>query len=138
MYKINIGDAGDNRAKILIVDDDPRLLKAYHLKMSREGLNAHTLNDSVRAIEEARNSQPDVIVLDVLMPIKSGWDILRELKSDSILKHIPVLLVSNIGSVEKEVEAIEAGASAYVVKSDTPLSDLIVLIRKFGPDDSTE
>lgn len=119
------------KISVLIVDDDPRLLKAYNLKMHKEGLNTHTLSDSVRAIEEARNIRPDIIVLDVLMPVKSGWDVLHELKADSNLKDIPVLLVSNIGSSEKETEAIAAGASAYVVKSDTPLASLIELIKKY-------
>lgn len=118
------------KIKTVIIDDDPRLLKAYDLKFEKEGIEAHIVNDSVNAIEIIRNVQPNVVVLDVLMPVKNGWDILREMQADINLKDIPVLLVSNIGSDDKEAEAIAAGASAYLVKSDTPLNELIDRINE--------
>jgi DNA-binding response OmpR family regulator len=114
-----------SKIQAVIVDDDPRLLKAYNLKFEKEGITAHVVGESINAIETIRNVMPNVVVLDVLMPVKSGWDILREMQSDAILKDIPVLLVSNIGSDDKEAEAVAAGATAYLVKSDTPLNDLI-------------
>ncbi len=116
----------------VIVDDDPRLLKAYGTKFSNEGITAHVVGEAESAIETIRNTRPDVVVLDVLMPGKNGWDILRELQSDTELQEIPVLMVSNIGSDEKEAEAIAAGAAAYLVKSDTPLSDLVERIHQLS------
>ena len=111
--------------KVVIVDDDPRLVKAYDMKFKNEAINAVILHDAETAIEQIRNERPDVVVLDVLMPVKTGWDILREMKADATMGNIPVLMVSNIGSEDKEAEAIAAGAAAYLVKSDTPLNDLV-------------
>ena len=111
--------------KVVIVDDDPRLVKDYDMKFKNEAINAVILHDAETAIEQIRNERPDVVVLDVLMPVKTGWDILREMKADATMGNIPVLMVSNIGSEDKEAEAIAAGAAAYLVKSDTPLNDLV-------------
>lgn len=116
--------------RAVIVDDDPRLLKAYKMKFTKEGIDATIVGDAVGAIETIRNKQPQVVVLDVLMPGKTGWDILREMKADSSLMDIPVLMVSNIGSDDKEAEAMEAGAAAYMVKSDTPLNDLVTRVKE--------
>ena len=123
-----------NETTVVIVDDDPRLLKAYDMKFRNEGIVAHVIDDAVRAIETIRNVNPDVVVLDVLMPGKNGWDILREMQADTEMQNIPVLMVSNIGSDDKEAEAISAGAAAYLVKSDTPLTDLVERIQELsGP-----
>lgn len=127
----------DISIKAVIVDDDPRLLKAYDLKFKNEGIEAHVVNEPENAIEIIRNTKPDVVVLDVLMPVKSGWDILREIQADAELNSIPVLMVSNIGSDDKEAQAISAGAAAYLVKSDTPLNDLVERIKGLS-DTSTE
>lgn len=121
-----------NHTKVVIVDDDPRLLKAYDMKFKNEGINAHVVDDAVKAIQTMRDIMPDVVVLDVLMPVKNGWDILREMQADVELQSIPVLMVSNIGSDDKEAEAIAAGAAAYLVKSDTPLNDLVERIKLLG------
>ena len=123
----------------VIVDDDPRLLKAYDMKFKNEGITAHVVSEAEAAIETIRNLQPDVVVLDVLMPVKNGWDILREMQADAEMQEIPVLMVSNIGSEDKEAEAVSAGAAAYLVKSDTPLNDLVDRIKLLAsPADSTE
>ena len=118
-----------NEITAVIVDDDPRLLKAYDTKFKNEGITAHVVDDAEQAIETIRNIRPDVVVLDVLMPVKNGWDILREMQADIEMQEVPVLMVSNIGSEDKEAEAISSGAAAYLVKSDTPLNDLVERIK---------
>ncbi len=114
-----------NKGKVLIVDDDLRLLKAYTVKLKNEGFEVKTEDDGTKAVSAVRSFKPDAILLDVLLPQKNGWDILLDLKSDDKLKDIPVIMVSNIGSSEKEIEAIDAGAAAYLVKSNTPLEILM-------------
>jgi len=118
--------------KVVIIDDDPRLLKAYDLKFRNEGISVHIVNDAVSAIETVRNVRPNVVIMDVLMPTKNGWDILREMQADVEMTNIPVLMVSNIGSDDREAEAIAAGAAAYLVKSDTPLNDLVDRIKQLS------
>lgn len=119
-----------NLIKAVVVDDDQHLLKSYQLKLEKEGIVATVTDDSVGAIEIIRSVRPNVVVLDVLMPSKNGWDILRELQSEDALKSIPVIMVSNVGSQDKESEAAAAGARAYLIKSDTPIIDIANKIKE--------
>ena len=126
--------SNSNQIKAVVIDDDQHLLKSYKLKLEKEGIDATVTDDPVSAVEIIRSSRPDVVVLDVLMPSKNGWDILRELQAEESLKQIPVIMVSNIGSQEKESEAVEAGASAYMVKSDTPIADIVAKIKQIATE----
>ncbi len=119
-----------NDKKILIIDDDERLLRAYEVKLSGMGAVVQTESDGNKALGAVKEFAPDLVVLDVLLPEKNGWDILKELKDDMYFRDIPVVMVSNIGSDDKEVEAEDAGAAAYLVKSDTPLANLSEIITE--------
>lgn len=117
------------KGKILIVDDDARLLKAYNVKLGKEGFTVVTERDGANALDRVKKERPDIVLLDVLMPHKTGWDILNDMKSDDKLKDIPVILVSNIGNEEKEIQALDAGAAGYLVKSNTTLEVLMQKIH---------
>jgi len=117
-------------AKIFIIDADPRLIKAYLVKLGNEGFDVISEQDGSKAFERVLNERPDLILLDGLMPTRNGWDILDDLKADNELKDIPVILVSNIGSEDKEIIAQEKGAADYLVKSNTPLQELVEKINQ--------
>ena len=115
--------------KILVIDDDPRLLKAYSVKLSNEGFEVLTERNGTKAFDTVVNEKPDVILLDGLLPLKNGWEILDDLKADAELSQIPVIMVSNIGSEDRAIEAQAKGAVDYLVKSNTPLKDLVEKIN---------
>ncbi len=119
-----------NVISAVVVDDDPRLLKSYEVKLEKEGIRATLIGDPVVAVETIRSLRPSVVVLDALMPTKNGWEILRELKSDDMLRDIPVVMVSNLGAEDKEAEALASGAAAFLVKSDTPILDVATTIKR--------
>jgi DNA-binding response OmpR family regulator len=116
--------------KILIIDDDPRLIKAYEVKLGAEGFNEVTEQDGTKAFDKVVEEKPDLILLDGLMPSKNGWEILEDLKADDELKEIPVIFVSNIGSEDREIDAHNKGAADYLVKSNTPLQQLVDKINE--------
>jgi len=116
--------------KILIIDDDPRLIKAYEVKLGAEGFKVVTEQDGTKAFDRVVEEQPDLILLDGLMPSKNGWEILEDLKADEELKSIPVIFVSNIGSEDREIDAHNKGAADYLVKSNTPLQQLVDKINE--------
>lgn len=120
--------------KILIIDDDPRLIKAYVVKLSNAGFDVISEEDGSKAFDRVLNERPDLILLDGLMPTKTGWEVLDDLKADNELKDIPVILVSNIGSEDKEIIAQEKGAIDYLVKSNTPLQELVAKINEILED----
>lgn len=111
--------------KILIVDDDPLILRMYQRKLSDDGYEIDTAIDGEVAIARAETQNPDLILLDILMPKMNGLDALRALKVNPKTKNIPVIILTNLGDNPKDVEiAKKAGALDYIVKADTSLKDL--------------
>lgn len=123
-----------SRKKVLIIDDDPRLIKAYVVKLGNEGFDVASETDGTKAFDTVLREKPDIILLDGLMPTRTGWEILDDLKADNELKDIPVMMVSNIGSEDKEIIAAEKGAADYLVKSNTPLQSLVAKIKEILED----
>jgi signal transduction histidine kinase/CheY-like chemotaxis protein len=98
---------------ILVIDDDPAAIEIVSAYLSREGYAVHGLTESARAIDQARQIRPAAIILDVLMPHKDGWEILTELKADSDLQAVPIILYT---IVENHQLGLALGASAYLTK----------------------
>lgn len=99
--------------RILVVDNDASAIDIIQTYLRRAGYAVYGLVDSRHTLNEARRLQPDVIILDILMPHQDGWEILSALKSDSELRHIPVLFYT---IVEEEQKGLQLGASAYLLK----------------------
>ncbi len=112
-------------AVILIVDDDPTNIRLLHSFLQAEYETIFT-TDSGRALELARDVQPDLILLDVMMPGADGYDICSQCKADEATAHIPVIFVTSLSDVEAEIRGLAAGAADYVTK---PISPPIVRMR---------
>ncbi len=103
-------------AKILIVDDEQPILDMYS-----ESLNNHevlTAGNGDEAIQKAQKEQPDLILLDIIMPKFNGLDVLTQLKNDKDTCHIPVIILTNLPKEASEDKARELGAKAYYVKAE--------------------
>jgi CheY-like chemotaxis protein len=105
--------------KILIVDDETDLLKVISLRLKKTGYEVFGGVDGQEALNLARQIIPDLIILDVYLPMINGDDVIRILKKDDELKHIPVILISATTKTLTE-RAIESGASAYLAKPFEP------------------
>jgi len=116
--------------KVLIVEDDHFISSAYKTKLTKELFEVELAFDGEEALEKARTFMPDIILLDLIMPKKDGFETLKELKNDSKLKKIPVIVSSNLGQKEDIEKALTAGAKDYFVKSDISLNELIEKIKK--------
>ena len=119
--------------KILFVEDEPNLQKAIGELLKQEGFQFFEALDGVQGLEVAKEEKPDLILLDLILPKKDGFEVLKELKADSKLKSIPVIILSNLegtGDVEK---ALELGATTYLVKANYELSDVLDLIKNNLP-----
>jgi len=101
---------------VLVVDDDPDVLHNTKECLSRAGYRMLTAVDGSAARQIARDERPDIIILDVDMPVLTGHEICRSLKSDSSLKHIPVIFIHEKPTVEDNVAGFEAGAHDYLAK----------------------
>jgi CheY-like chemotaxis protein len=88
--------------KILIADDDPQILTMISQRLRRRGYEVAEAENGPKALEQARAVKPDVIVLDVLMPGMSGWEVARTLRHDPDLKDIPIIVLTAIGHTTNE------------------------------------
>lgn len=101
---------------VLIVDDDPEVLHLTKEYMTTAGYRVLTAVDGSAAKQIARDERPDAIILDVDMPVASGLEICKSLKSDNNLKHIPVIFIHEKPNTEDKVAGFELGAHDYVAK----------------------
>lgn len=118
-----------NMTKVLVAEDDKFLIKVYESKLLKAGFDAKIAQDGVEALEMLKTFVPDVILLDLMMPNKDGFQVLTELKADQKLKHIPVIVTSNLSQPEDKKKAMDLGAKDYIVKSDTPIQDIIEKLK---------
>jgi DNA-binding response OmpR family regulator len=102
--------------KILVVDDDPEIVTMLSLRLGRRGYDVKTASDGHRAVEIARRERPDLILLDVMMPGKSGWEVARALKADPITEGIKIVMVTAIGESMNEMTSPLYGADAHIDK----------------------
>lgn len=118
-------------AKILIVDDDPLLSNMYRTKFELDGNTVFIANDGKECILKAKSESPDLILMDVMMPVMNGLEALRELKMDQKTKKIPVVMLTNVSSSEaEESEGLELGAVAYLVKSDYTPKEIVQKVKE--------
>lgn len=110
--------------KVLLIEDEPNIIEAVSFILSRDGWEVKTHSNGHDAIDAVRNRTPDLIILDVMLPGKSGFDILKEIRSDQQFAQTPVLMLTARGQVKDREMAEKAGASRYMTK---PFSNAEVL-----------
>lgn len=115
---------------ILIVDDDLTLLEMYVERIKAEGATVLQAQDGEEALKVAKENHPAIILLDIMMPKKSGFEVLKELKADPDLAKIPVLILTALADDTKKNEGLALGAVDYIVKSETLPVDVIAKIDK--------
>lgn len=118
-------EAGSGMPKtILVADDDPVILGLLEVNFEMEGYSVVTAEDGAVALERARASKPDVIILDVMMPKLTGHEVAAALKADPALADIPVIFVSAKAQGADVTRGMELGAADYVTKPFDPI-DLV-------------
>ena len=116
--------------RILLVEDDRFLRKAAEVTLKRQGFEVLTAQDGEAGLEVARDVKPDLVLLDLIMPKMHGFQVLEHLKADRATSAIPVIVMSNLGQDSDVQRAMDAGAAAYVVKSNTALQSLVDTVRE--------
>lgn len=116
--------------RILLAEDDRFLRKAAETTLRRYGFTVFTAVDGEEALSLARAETLDLILLDLIMPKRQGFEVLRALKADAATSQIPVVILSNLGQESDVQAALGAGAAAYLVKADLSLEDLIKRVEE--------
>ena len=115
--------------KILIAEDEPEIAQMVKFKLEREGFDVIWESNGGSAFKAAQDEHPDLILLDIMMPVMDGLQVLKKLKSDEKLKHIPVIMLTSRGQERDVVTGIEGGARDYVVKPFRP-AELLARIKQ--------
>lgn len=116
--------------KILIVEDDPILQKAIQEYLSSDGFEVLAASNGEEGVRFALDEIPDLILLDIILPKKNGFEVIKEIKESPKTKNIPVILLTNLGSLSDIEKALELGASTYLVKSDYGLEEISQKIKE--------
>lgn len=118
-------------AKILLVDDDALLVRMYQKKLENDGYIVATADDGETAIQRVQELKPDLILLDIMMPKVNGLQLLAILKEDKETSNIPVILLTNVGGSEEDVNrGLELGAVAYLVKAGNRPSAVVAKVKE--------
>ena len=112
------------KKRVLLVEDEPNIIEAITFLLSREGWHVDTHKDGVAAVKRVRELQPDLLILDHMLPGKSGLDILIELRSEDQFLNLPILMLTARGQMRDRAEAEAAGVSRFMTK---PFSNTEVL-----------
>ena len=102
--------------KILIADDEPNILLSIEYLMKREGYEVHVARDGQQALEVLRRERPRLMLLDVMMPLKTGFEVCQELRADDALKDTLVLMLTAKGRDTDLAKGLGVGADAYMTK----------------------
>jgi len=114
--------------KILIVEDDQMIVEMYKEKLKLEGFRVVTATDGRKALYKLKQENPDLILLDILMPGLNGFEVLKRIKKKDETKDIPVLVLTNIGSESIDQDkslAMALGANDYLIKSLNTPDDIV-------------
>lgn len=101
---------------VLVVDDDPEIVAMLSARLATRGFRVLTAADGNEALVEARRSRPALMVLDVMMPHKTGWEVARALKQDPVTEGIKIVMLTAIGEQMNEMTSPLYGADAYFDK----------------------
>lgn len=118
------------RNKILLVEDSKVVQQMYKNKLTFEQFQVLTADNGMEAIKILSQEKPDLILLDLMMPVMDGYKVLQVVKTDPKLSDIPVLVFSAKGQSEEVEKALSLGAVGYIVKATTKPNEVVEQIRK--------
>jgi CheY-like chemotaxis protein len=117
-------------SKILITEDDPLMSRLYQKIFTFEGHEVETAENGEVGLEKVRSYQPDIILLDVMMPKMNGLQVLEKLKLDPATKSIPVIMLTNLAGQQDAETALSKGAVKYIVKSEHEPKEIADIVKE--------
>ena len=116
--------------KILIIEDDANLRNVLEEFFEAEKMLVKPASDGESGLKSLRDFLPDVVLLDIILPKKDGYEIIKEIKSDEKIKDIPVILLTNLGGLNDIEKALALGATTYLVKGDYQVKEIVEKVKE--------
>jgi|SRR3989344_4094413 len=117
--------------KVVVVEDEEILGKVLKEKLEKEKFKVSLATDGEAAVPLISDVVPDIVILDLILPKKDGFEVLKELKASPNLKQIPVLVLSNLGQDEEIKKALSLGAIDYLVKTQHPIKEVVEKVKNY-------
>jgi len=126
------GESPASTPWVLIVEDDLLMGKALGVKFSYEKISTKIAEDGEAALDILKSGPlPSVVLLDLILPQKNGFEVLEEMKKAPDLKKIPVIVLSNLGDENDRQRSMELGAAEYLVKANVKIADVISKVKSY-------
>ena len=120
----------EKKKQVLVIEDEVSLRNAIRIKLESEGFKVLEAKNGVQGLEMALSNQPDLILLDIILPIMDGLTMLQKLRQDQRGRDVKVVILSNLNEIEKVSEAMAQGSYNYLVKSDWKLEDIVARAKE--------
>ena len=111
--------------KILLIEDDLLLVDIYSTKLKQSGFEVFVEQSGEKALAAAEEQQPDLVLLDIVLPHIDGWDILHNLRASKKLKGARIVILSNLGQKEEIAKGLALGAAKYLIKAHYTPSEIV-------------
>jgi CheY-like chemotaxis protein len=117
--------------RVLVVEDDEFLRNAYVMRLKNSTYTFEVATNGKDAMEKMAVFKPNIVVLDLKMPLMDGFEVLEAMSKDRALKRIPTVVASSIGDDRLIEKALDLGARGYIYKEATTLNDIVEILDKF-------
>jgi len=118
--------------RIVLAEDEPQIAKLVEFKLKKEGYQVTWKENGEEALEAIKRERPDLILLDIMMPVMDGYEVLRQIKEDEKLRDIPVIMLTARAQERDVVKGIDSGAEDYIIKPFHPAELLSRVKRILG------
>jgi DNA-binding response OmpR family regulator len=120
----------NNKKKILLIEDDKFLSEMYATKLTENGLEVETAFHGDEGMAKIEDFKPDLVLLDIVLPKKDGFEILRTIKKDGSLKDAVGIILTNLGQKEEVERGFNLGASDYIIKAHFTPTEVVTKVKK--------
>jgi CheY-like chemotaxis protein len=117
-------------AKILIIEDDPLMARMYQKIFTFEHFEVEMAENGQEGLDKARTKKPSLILLDVMMPVMNGLEVLDKIKADPELKKVPVVMLTNLAGQQDAETALSKGAVKYIIKSEHDPKEVTDMVKQ--------
>lgn len=125
-----------NKTKIVLVEDDEILAKVLHEELTEAGFEVMLVEDGEAGLAAARKEMPNLVLLDLVLPKKHGFEVLAELKKAPETQNVPVIILTVLGADDDIKKGFELGANDYIVKSQHAVAEIVEKVKDFFAKES--
>lgn len=121
----------EKKSKILIIEDDVFLSNIYNKKFFNNGYEVILASDGKKGLSLAKQKKPDIILLDIMLPIMNGFEVLEEIRKDDEIKDTPVIMLTNINEQDEIKRGYNLGIKDYIIKTFITPGDIAEKVKKY-------